>query len=102
MNLEVQTEGIKKTKTDSGYTLDFGVITVGSEATADISITGVEQLALESTCGCTVIDPDEFGNAKITYTRTSNRGTFAKTIVAKYKTEGKKKQSEIKIKGNVN
>ena len=102
MELDVKTEGIKKTKTDSGYTLDFGVIPTGGKAIVDISISGVENLTLQATCGCTVINPDELGNTRITYNRTENRGTFAKTILVNYTEAGKKQKTEIKIKGNVN
>lgn len=102
MEIKVKTEGITKTKTDRGYTLDFGNISRKSKAIIDVNISGVENLALASTCGCTVAQTDESGNTEIEYTRTAQQGTFAKTITATYKQNGKEQKSEIKIKGNVN
>jgi hypothetical protein len=102
MEIKMLNDSVSYKKEGNTHILDFGNLQHKAKAEAIINISGVENLELIRTCGCTVIQADENGNATITYNRTENRGAFLKTINASYKKDGKKQQSEIKIKGNVN
>jgi hypothetical protein len=102
MEIKVLNDSVSYKKEGNTHILDFGNLQHKAKAEAMINISGVENLTLSATCGCTVIQADKNGDAKIAYNRTENRGTFVKTINVNYKKDGKKQQSEIKIKGNVN
>ena len=87
---------------ENTHVLAFGRIQENGSAIVKIKIEGdIEDSSLQTTCGCTATESDEKNVYTINYKNTNIIAPFAKVLILTYIEGGNKKQSHIKITGNV-
>lgn len=84
-------------KDGSDYILDLGSIKKGEDTTTELLFEDVKELIVNSTCGCTVAERTELGNAKVSYKiRYKNCDASFSKVLNCY---NNKENFKIKIKG---